>query len=485
VHRSLHLSGTDIECATTHDSSRDASIEVTRSHTRPGKPSPPSNEFQDVLSNVADVSEVPILGQSPQTDHYHHSTRSSSAQSQPNQSLESIDVPPSTTLTSSDDGPSSVSPRGLVGCLCVPRSIESGSAESQLFSAPFTTIRTDTWPRTAEQDFGCTSLYSRVYLFESYLPRMRNSSAVWTKTRRLVISDVPIHLGMRRCKSLWVPLADIQYTCDGREVTLRWSDCDQRKEQRSGDSNLTYSRVYQPKDPNIKVSIVFSNAEAAQRLIYVVTHAELDETISWERFGTAHVQELRGFQVKTTPNYCVLHVSQRKGIGVESKLFIQRTPSILDVWTHPLTSVLGPPNIISLRFCSLVSTPHYYSNVIDAPSDDNSVIAECSKADLVFSEYRLDFSLTQNTDAAGVPNGNIACFLDYTEEVLNMPRFTEHPRVLNSLDDSLSRFRCQSLCAACNRKRLRLCRSHSLGAQSSCKHRHLSATGTCFSQKRC
>lgn len=450
-HPVVHLSVATIEHETLNEMLEDETIRRGNSHTDP-------------------------------TEDYQKSTGSISAQSQQQRSSGSIEVP-SSVSSSPSDGPSSVSASLSVGCLCVARSIESGLTGSRILSVPFTSITSTSPQRSIETDNECTSLDNSVHIFESYLEGTRTTSGIWTKTRRLVISYKSSHLDMRICKSLWLPLADIQYACQGTQVILRWSDCDQIKEQRQGDSNLIYSRVYEPEKPNNEVNIVFNDAMAAQKFIYVVTHAESDTAIPWRRLGTPHTQELRVFRVqKMHPNHYVLHVSKLNGNHVQSKLFIQQTDSILDIWTHPLASTAE--RALSVRFCGRVSTPNYYSNVIDKPSDDESLIAKCSKAVLVFSKYQLDFALAPNTDNAGLPTSKSICFSSCTEDTLMISRLTGNPRLFDKLDDPLSRFWCKSLCAGRVQERLRLRRCHSLGTQSRRIHRLCPGISTCLSSER-
>ncbi|KAF1927015.1 uncharacterized protein M421DRAFT_6573 [Didymella exigua CBS 183.55] len=229
------------------------------------------------------------------------------------------------------------------------------------------------------------------------------TSGIWHKTRRLVISDKPSQVEVQRCNSFWLPLADIQYACRGTQVMLQWSDCNQTKEQRLGDSNLTYSRVYKPETPNNKVEIVFRDVVAAQAFIDVVTRANSGSSILWRRLGTPLTQELRLYKVQQKPSHFIVHVSVPTVPGgdiVQSKLFIQQTDSILDIWTH---SLVPGERTLSVRFCGRVSTPNYSSDVNDKPSDDTATVARCSKAMLVFSEYKLDFPLISDTDGIGLP----------------------------------------------------------------------------------
>lgn len=318
------------------------------------------------------------------------------------QSSDSIKVR-SSLSSSPPDGPS-IGPRGLpIGCLCMAQPSEMGSIESSVLDIPLVSTSKITPQDTMHIDTECTSLNNTLRLFEGFLQGDATTSGIWNKTRRLVISDKPGRTDVRICKSMWLPLADLQYTCYGTEVVLRWSDCNQKRKTRLGDSNLTFSRVYTPLAPNNEVHITFRDNAAVQRFIYCITHADLDTAILWRRIGTPSTQELRVFKARQKPTHYVLHVSKPKGHEIASKMFIQEANPVFDIWSHlsPVAAGCG----LSIRFCGEVSTPNYLSSVVDKPSDDESVIGRCARSTLVFDTYTLTFPPNPETGAFKLSTG--------------------------------------------------------------------------------
>lgn len=286
------------------------------------------------------------------------------------------------------------------------RPVETGMTGAQILSIPFISVISLRAERTTEIDAECTSFENTVRVLESYMQGTTTTSGIWFKTRRLVISDRPSQFEARSCKSFWLPLADVQYACQDTQVTLQWSDCNQTKEQRVGDYNLIYSWIYRPETPNNEVTINFQDAKAAQMFIYVVTHANANSSIVWRRLGTPLTQELRLYKVDQFPSHYVIHASTPTTPGantVQSRLFIQQTDSILDIWTSSLVPTAD--RTLSLRFCGRVSRPNYTSDINDRPSNNPATVARCAKASLVFSEYQLDFALDPDMNGIGLPTG--------------------------------------------------------------------------------
>jgi hypothetical protein len=130
---------------------------------------------------------------------------------------------------------------------------------------------------------------------------------------------------------------------------------------------------------------------------------DLNAAILWRRIGTPSTQELRVFKAAQAPIHYVLHVSRPKGHEITSKMFIQQTNPVFDIWTHPLASVAGCG--LSVRFCGRVSTPHYHSDVVDKPSDDKRAIGRCARSSLVFDAYTLTWPPSPDTGSFKLSTG--------------------------------------------------------------------------------
>jgi hypothetical protein len=378
----------------------DEPIQPTSSQVSPIEMS--GQSYTPIYKRVTGTYHEEMLALPPRSENYCESTDSRSAPSHHQRSSGSI-VVPSSISSSPPDGPSSRSVGSSFGCLCMARPSKTGSVESCVLDIPVAFVSKITPQDTIEVDAQCTSLNNRLRLFESFLEGNAATSGIWNKTRRLVISDKPDRTGVQTCRSFWVPLADLQYTCYGTEVLLRWSDCNQKKETRLGDSNLTFSRIYVPTAPNNELRMTFQDSVAVQKFIYFATHVDLNAAILWRRIGTPSTQELRVFKAAQAPIHYVLHVSRPKGHEITSKMFIQQTNPVFDIWTHPLASVAGCG--LSVRFCGRVSTPHYHSDVVDKPSDDKRAIGRCARSSLVFDAYTLTWPPSPDTGSFKLSTG--------------------------------------------------------------------------------
>jgi hypothetical protein len=185
-------------------------------------------------------------------------------------------------------------------------------------------------------------------------------------------------------------------------VALEWSDCNHPCEERSGDSNLIFSYKYQPKKPNNNITVEFSDTDAAKSFIAVVIRADLSPRFQKRSVVLSGFQELYAFEVPEHQNgkHYVVHVSTKEGDRNEMKLFIHRPDARIDVEIN--RRVPGVESMLSVRFCGKVSTPNYISNITEKPSIEKSNEVKCEKAELVYTEYRLESPLMESDR---VPHG--------------------------------------------------------------------------------
>jgi hypothetical protein len=239
-------------------------------------------------------------------------------------------------------------------------------------------------------------------LFESYLEGKNENSGIWFKTRRLVISNRSNDPEICGCYSLWLPITDIRYTTYDMRVILEWSDCNHLCEERSGDSDLIFGYKYQPKKPNNTITVHFSDVAAATSFIAVVIRADLNPRFQERSIVLSGFQELYAYEVPEHQNgrHYVVHVSTKEGDRDELKLFIHRPNAKLDVEINRRIS--GAESMLSVKFCGKVSTPNYISNITAKPSIEQGTEVKCEKAGLVYTEYRLEFSLME---PVRVPHG--------------------------------------------------------------------------------
>jgi hypothetical protein len=227
-------------------------------------------------------------------------------------------------------------------------------------------------------------------------------SGIWFKTRRLVISNRSNNPEINGCCSFWLPLTDIKYKTYDREVILEWSDCNHLCKERSGDSDLIFGYKYQPKKPNNKITVQFSDAAAAKSFIAVITRADLNPRFQEKSIVSSGFQELYAYEVPEHQNgrHYVVHVSTKEGDKDELKLFIHRPNAKLDVEINRCVS--GAESMLSVKFCGKVSTPNYISNITGKPSVEKVPEVKCEKAELVYTEYRLKSPLIESDR---VPHG--------------------------------------------------------------------------------
>ncbi|KAF3052365.1 hypothetical protein E8E11_010931 [Didymella keratinophila] len=168
-------------------------------------------------------------------------------------------------------------------------------------------------------------------------------------------------------------------------------------------SSCTDDKCTSPERPNNEITVIFRDETTAQIFLRTVTHAISDASLQWQTVGLPHMQELRAIKAQQSPAHFIVHISAWKGNETASTMFILWQDPIFDLHTH-----CRPPKTertLMTRFCGRVSTPRYLSNVTNRPSDDKTVVATCSRADLVFSEYKLELSLGQDIDELGLPLG--------------------------------------------------------------------------------
>jgi hypothetical protein len=271
-------------------------------------------------------------------------------------------------------------------------------------------------------------------IFESYLEGRNVDSGIWFKTRRLVISNRLNDPEICDCYSLWLPLTDIRYETYDKRVLMEWSDCNHLCEERSGDSNLIFGYKYQPKKPNNKITVEFSDAAAAKSFIAVVICADLDPRFQEKSIILPGSQELYAFVVPKhyIPKHYVVHVLTKEGDRNELKLFIHRPDARLDVETNRRVSGAGPT--LSVRFCGEVSTPNYISNITGKPSVEQGTEVKCEKAELVYTGYRLESPLIESDR---VPHGEFIWVLYHIELRLTMKRLESRFDLLNGMEHLL------------------------------------------------
>jgi hypothetical protein len=239
-------------------------------------------------------------------------------------------------------------------------------------------------------------------VFESYLEGKNVDSGIWFKTRRLVISYGSNDPEINGCYSFWLPITDIRYKTHDRRVILEWSDCNHLCKERSGDSDLIFGYKYQPKKPNNKITVQFSDAAAAKDFVAIVTRADQKSRFQERSVVLSELQELYAYEVPEHRNgkHYVVHVSTKEGDRDEMKLFIHRPNARLDVEINRRGSGADP--MLSVKFCGKVSTPNYISNITERPSIEQGTKVECERAELVYTEYRLESSLMESDK---VPHG--------------------------------------------------------------------------------
>lgn len=84
----------------------------------------------------------------------------------------------------------------------------------------------------------------------------------WKTTRRLAIHSAPDSTEPT-CASHWLPLDHVRISVDGPKVTVHWSDCAQLNASKPRNTEVRYSYIYKPEEPNRKIDLQFgSNSEA-------------------------------------------------------------------------------------------------------------------------------------------------------------------------------------------------------------------------------
>jgi hypothetical protein len=321
-------------------------------------------------------------------------------------------------------------------CLCIPQSTATGNAESRIFDNQVISCTMKESQATINTRCENCDLENNLRVFESYLQGTDEDSGIWFKTRRLVMSYGLNNLRTSGCYSFWLPITDIWYEICDTKVILEWSDCNQLCEKRSGDSDLIFDYKYQPHKPNNKIIVQFSDTATAQNFVTVIISANLPSRLPWKRIVVLGSQELCAFEVPKhrIPKHYVVQILTRNGSREESKLFIHRPNASLDIWIdwpYP-----GAECVLSVKFCGRVSTPNYISNITGKPSSEKGTVAECSEAELVFGEYKLELPLIQTIYSVQLPEGKL-CIAYSIRIKLTIRRFERHLVLLNRMERSL------------------------------------------------
>lgn len=243
---------------------------------------------------------------------------------------------------------------------------------------------------TIETCSNCEVGENKVQIYET-LPQDPNTKAsvapmMWWVTRRLVVSYLSGTPEKRRCSSFWLPLADIQFKLEEDTVTLRWSDCNQMTERRSGNYGQHYDWVYDPNCPNNIITLRFNHSSDARQFIDVARLPYEDgTTISHgRRIDVSECSEVHTFDIGRPGirNYRVATLTTVTADIGTSKLFVLWPEVDLDIRIHDSQTdrYSDVPDYQMTIDIKNVATPTYHSDIRDEPAADHEKVATLSKA---------------------------------------------------------------------------------------------------------
>ncbi|KAH7112932.1 kinase-like domain-containing protein [Dendryphion nanum] len=333
----------------------------------------------------------PIFASPPTRPIQHISTRAESHRS----SSLSFPQAPGSIASSSGFRRSPVPPPAGFEVKCACAGLPN---EKHIFNAPFLSSIIERIVPTTDICTKCEMGENKVQIYES-TPDDANTRGsqmplLWWVTRRLVISYLSGTPEMRRCSSFWVPLADVRFASTGTEVVLRWSDCNQMTQRRSGNYSQHYDWLYDPKEPNNSLIIRFNDKDEAQHFMDVVRLPYEDGITvrQGRKVDVSDTQELHTFEVgrRGIRNYRVATLTTLENSFANSKLFVQWPELDIDIHIPRYPTTTGYQLIVQLNN---VSTPTYHSDIRGEPSVDHKKIGRFQKAHLLKSSFMATFSL--------------------------------------------------------------------------------------------
>ncbi|KAF2014557.1 hypothetical protein BU24DRAFT_451566 [Aaosphaeria arxii CBS 175.79] len=272
--------------------------------------------------------------------------------------------------------------------------------EKHIFNSPLVSSSIQEDLPTIQTSPVCELRENRVQVYETLPedPTAANISLpqIWWLTRRLVISYLSGSPEIRRCSSFWIPLADIRFSCDGSDVTLQWSDCNQMTERRTANYGILYDWSYKPKSPNNSIILRFQDAQQAYAFIDTVRLPYEDgvKIRTRRKVDISEMQELHTFDLgrQGIQEYRAAVLTTVQDSFADSKLFIQWPEVDLDIRVHDDHDQYVHAYQMVVRFNN-VATPTYHSDIRGEPAVDYSRTASFSAARQLKTSFAATFPL--------------------------------------------------------------------------------------------